>query len=339
MDRTGQDEIGRYVRLNERELELVRNLRLVKRRYSEFFVSIEGIHSAKGLLIPDPLRYAISTTDPADEAELDRLYAESGDMLQAVQRFARETPYGIAAGGRAHWKLLAPVAIAAIALALALAWPQRGAQKFPQATPQPQITERQNAAEQAARLLSSEPLPNPLAPATANASDLASNPASSSAAAAKPERPEQSIEELQALARSWVAASHSDTDPAASAPPKAVTDASAMRQLRRAHEVRQPIPERIEDASTADSADPLQAMTAQVSVLMLSAESLPWVLLEVRTSPKPPQARLAADSTDGAWFEPGDSPTPGWMLVRVEQASATLMSDSGEFVQLPLEHR
>jgi len=97
MDRSGQDDLSRFVRLNDRELELVQTLRLVKRRYSEFFVSIEGIHSAKGLIIPDPLRYAISTTDPADEAQLDRLYRETGSMLAAVQRFARDMPYGVAA--------------------------------------------------------------------------------------------------------------------------------------------------------------------------------------------------------------------------------------------------
>jgi conjugal transfer ATP-binding protein TraC len=99
MDRSGQDDLSRFVRLNDRELELVQTLRLVKRRYSEFFVSIEGIHSAKGLIIPDPLRYAISTTDPADEAQLDRLYQETGSMLAAVQQFARDMPYGVAAVG------------------------------------------------------------------------------------------------------------------------------------------------------------------------------------------------------------------------------------------------
>jgi conjugal transfer ATP-binding protein TraC len=99
MDRSGQDDLSRFVRLNDRELELVQTLRLVKRRYSEFFVSIEGIHSAKGLIIPDPLRYAISTTDPADEAQLDRLYQQTGSMLAAVQQFARDMPYGMAAVG------------------------------------------------------------------------------------------------------------------------------------------------------------------------------------------------------------------------------------------------
>ncbi len=99
LDRSGQTDLLRYVRLNERELEIVRDLRLVKRRYSEFFVSIDGMKSAKGLLIPDPLRYAIATTDPIDEDLIDRHFQECGDMLTAVQRFARESPYGLAVQG------------------------------------------------------------------------------------------------------------------------------------------------------------------------------------------------------------------------------------------------
>jgi conjugal transfer ATP-binding protein TraC len=102
LDRAGQADLQRYVRLNERELELVRNLRLVKRRYSEFFISIDGMQSAKGLLIPDPLRYAVATTDPVDEERIERHFLECGDMLAAVQRFARESPYGLRAAHAAH---------------------------------------------------------------------------------------------------------------------------------------------------------------------------------------------------------------------------------------------
>jgi conjugal transfer ATP-binding protein TraC len=94
LDRTGHADLDRYVRLNEREAEIVRNLKLVKRRYSEFFVSIDGMKSAKGLLIPDPLRYAIATTDPADEERIERLHSETGDMFAAIRRFAREAPFG-----------------------------------------------------------------------------------------------------------------------------------------------------------------------------------------------------------------------------------------------------
>jgi len=94
MDRSGQSDLQKYVRLNDRELDIVRNLKLVKRRYSEFFVSIDGMRSAKGLLIPDPLRYAISTTDPVDEHQIETYFQESGSMVEAVQRFARNSPYG-----------------------------------------------------------------------------------------------------------------------------------------------------------------------------------------------------------------------------------------------------
>jgi hypothetical protein len=95
LDHTGLADVEKYVRLNEREREIVRDLRLVKRRFSEFFVSIDGVLSAKGLLIPDALRYAISTTDPSDESRLEMLYRECGCMLRAVKRFASESPFGL----------------------------------------------------------------------------------------------------------------------------------------------------------------------------------------------------------------------------------------------------
>ena len=95
MDRSGQADLQRYVRLNERELEIVRNLRLFKRRYSEFFVSIDGMRSAKGILIPDPLRYAIATTDPVDEHRIEQYFVQSKDMLSAIHQFAQDSPYGL----------------------------------------------------------------------------------------------------------------------------------------------------------------------------------------------------------------------------------------------------
>jgi len=101
MDRAGQADVQRYVRLNERELDIVRNLRLAKRRYSEFFVSIDGMRSAKGLLIPDPLRYAVATTDPVDEYRIEQHYQACGSMLEALRRFAREAPYGLPPAGGA----------------------------------------------------------------------------------------------------------------------------------------------------------------------------------------------------------------------------------------------
>jgi conjugal transfer ATP-binding protein TraC len=96
MDASGHEDLRKYVRMNDREMEIVRNLRLAKRRYSEFYISIEGIRSAKGMLIPDPLRYAISTTDPVDEQIIDGYFQESNDMLSAVKKFATLMPYGVA---------------------------------------------------------------------------------------------------------------------------------------------------------------------------------------------------------------------------------------------------
>jgi len=95
LDSSGHEDIRKYVRLNDREMEIVRNLRLAKRRYSEFFISIDGIRSAKGVLIPDPLRYAISTTDPVDEQIIEEFFRESNDMLSAITKFATQMPYGV----------------------------------------------------------------------------------------------------------------------------------------------------------------------------------------------------------------------------------------------------
>jgi hypothetical protein len=104
--------------------------------------------------------------------------------------------------------------------------------------------------------------------------------------------------------------------------------------------MRPPIPEQIEDASTASGSDPLEEMSLQGNLLTLSPALFPWVLLEVRAEQVPPQARLRLSqssesaTSDGAWFEPGDSPAPGWMLVCIETDSATVMSPRGNLVQL-----
>ena len=96
MDRAGLTDLQRYVRLNEREMHIVSNLRLVKGKFSEFFVSIDGMKSAKGLLIPDPLRYAVSTTDPGDEECIEHYFHDCGNMMEALQKFANNFPHGIA---------------------------------------------------------------------------------------------------------------------------------------------------------------------------------------------------------------------------------------------------
>jgi hypothetical protein len=347
MDRSGQDEISRFVRLNDRELDLVRDLRLVKRRYSEFFVSVEGIHSAKGLVIPDPLRYAISTTDPSDETELDRLYRQTGDMLQTVRQFARDMPYGIgapgksalASRGRARWALLVSILATSIALVLVLAWPRPVARMAPAPTPDSQIVDRERAAQQAARLLTTAPAVVDTDAASRPESD---RPTGGSPAATAPtpqaDRTAKAIEDLRTLARSW-----SVVPPG---PHEELTTSTATRRPVPATPVggkvgpKPPIPDRIEDTSSESNRDPLQDVSLQANILTVSPTQFPWELIEIRVSQTPPQARLGkgggAVASEGAWFEPGDSPVPGWILVGIVSDYATLMSSQGDLVQLPV---
>jgi hypothetical protein len=345
MDRSGQDEISRFVRLNDRELDLVRDLRLVKRRYSEFFVSVEGVHSAKGLLIPDPLRYAISTTDPSDETELDRLYRQTGNMLQAVCQFSRDMPYGIRtrgknaspSHGRASWTLLIAILTTVIAMVLLLAWPRPSVRNPPTPTPESQIADRERAAEQAARLLTTAP---PAVDPDRPSQSAPERPKDRSAGGAEtppaPDRSAKTIQDLQALARSLSIAPqhpHEELDMGAGG-----RHSHSIAPIGPKPAPRLPIPDRIEEASSDSDRDPLQDVSLQANVVTLSPTLFPRELLEVRASQAPPQARIGkgggAAPSEGAWFEPGDSPVPGWMLVNIGPDYATLMSSHGNLVQL-----
>jgi len=344
MDRSGQNEISRFVRLNDRELELVRNLRLVKRRYSEFFVSVEGIHSAKGLVIPDPLRYAISTTDPVDEAELERLFQETGDMLQAVQQFAQTTPYGIRGHdgssrtslGRASWVLLLSLLLlsAAVVLLCVSAGFRFGPKTAtPPATSEVRVKDRQKAAEEAARLLSGaqgivDADPTSLAtPLTQmiESGNVGPQPAT--------------INELREFARTLSRDVESTREASKGKTVSGTPSHLASIALpNKATNSRAQIPDQIEDALTAKDGDSLSQMPLDAHLLTFSPVLFPGELLDVRVDQTPPQARLrrrtGTESVDGAWFEPGDSPTPDWMLVNVQTNAATLMSSRGDLVQL-----
>jgi len=84
-----------YVPLSQNDMNLVRSLHLKKRYYGEFFVSMEGMPSTIGRVVPDPLSYALSTTDPSDVAIYNQLrMEENGDSLAALDRFVKEYPYG-----------------------------------------------------------------------------------------------------------------------------------------------------------------------------------------------------------------------------------------------------
>lgn len=88
-------KLPNYIDINEREMEAVRALKLHKRRYSEFFVKMQGLYSTTGRVIPDALKYAVATTDADDEELHARLLAEcGGDFKLSVNRFATEYPFG-----------------------------------------------------------------------------------------------------------------------------------------------------------------------------------------------------------------------------------------------------
>jgi len=354
MDRSGQDEISRFVRLNDRELDLVRNLRLVKRRYSEFFVSIEGVHSAKGLVIPDPLRYAISTTDPSDEAELDRLYSKFGDMSQAVQEFARVKPYGLDTGsprhrvahGRARWLAIFWIAAAAITAVLVLLWPRPHLHRLPTPTPTSEILDRQLAAKQAAALLITARSSPETEVAREASSETPANSAQGAATQALPLDPStKSPEDVRALIQSLTAENGFRGSDSAESEPLTRTTAQRPKSsaLNRATDQRPPIPDRIENPSVAQDKDPLLGATLQADVVGISSDLSPWTLLEVRPNEKPPLARLSGDGgtvqDERAWFQPGDSPSSGWILISVGSDFATLMSTHGNLVRLSVNSK
>jgi len=353
MDRSGQDEISRFVRLNERELDLVRNLRLVKRRYSEFFVSIEGIHSAKGMVIPDPLRYAISTTDPSDEAELDRLYRQFGDMLQAVQEFARVTPYGRSTRsaaprvirGQIRWMGIIWILAAAVMAVLALVWPRLHQSKLPPPTSTSEIIERQIAAEQAANLLASAQNSTGSEPAHA-ASETTVNPLRDPLAEAPiSESSIRSAENLQALVRSLSAGQTLQKKELADPEPPIRTTAHTATSLvaSRAPHQRPQIPDLIETSSVIEGNDPLLEATLHADLIRITSEFPQLGLLEVRLDQKPPLARFrSADDTvqtESGWLQPGDSPSPSWILISISIDCVTLMSSRGSLVSLSLKPR
>jgi conjugal transfer ATP-binding protein TraC len=91
-------ELPRYLELSRKERALIASLELRKGRYGEFLVKMQGHPSTVGRVLPDPLRYAIATTDATDSARLAALADEcAGDLEAAVRVFATRYPRGRAA--------------------------------------------------------------------------------------------------------------------------------------------------------------------------------------------------------------------------------------------------
>ncbi|WP_143484279.1 VirB4 family type IV secretion system protein [Acidithiobacillus marinus] len=92
------EKLGNYIPVSKNDLALIRSLQLRKRYYGEFYVSMEGMPSTVGRVVPDPLSYALSSTEPTDTAIYNKLLLEeNNDNMSALKRFVREYPYGIKA--------------------------------------------------------------------------------------------------------------------------------------------------------------------------------------------------------------------------------------------------
>jgi len=97
-DASSLAKIRNYIALNDAEFELVRSLRMVKGAFGEFFVRIEGKGATVGRVVPDALRYAVATTDAQDVAVIEDYVVQAhGRWNDAIERFAREYPRGVAA--------------------------------------------------------------------------------------------------------------------------------------------------------------------------------------------------------------------------------------------------
>lgn len=332
MDASGHDEIRRFVRLNDREFEIVRNLRLVKRRYSEFFASIEALQSGKGLLIPDPLRYAISTTDPADEARLEALYREHGDMLQAVRAFAASFPYGIASPpapaairGAASVRSLAALAVTGI-LALALTYVMGTRPPSAPSMPAPLAFGSRAEPEALAAALSAKPDATEATEATARAMQLLSPERTPQVRPSRSAPPPQNGNLLPGRAIAQPPA------------PPLRNAGSPQRASSGSPSPAAAIPDRIERGTGDDSgSDPLAGVPLQAELIEAPASRAPLTLIGLRAEGDVPMARLRstqdADPAE-AWFETGDTVAAGWTVVAVDERSATLLSALGERVRL-----
>jgi len=229
---------------------------------------------------------------------------------------------------RVRRPLVAWISVTAIGAVLLLASQRPSSRAARGAPSDSQIADRRRAAEQAASLLTTAP--NPVQP----------DPSIRSGA----DKPVDSLEDLQAFARSWsksAQAQRADPLPAQVARHATGTAGSAL-PANKAPDSRPPIPAQIERAAPPSNiSDAFQSMTLQANLILTDSALLPLSLRGVRIAQSPPQARLGhlrgPSDGDGAWFELGDTPTPGWMLVGVDTDSATLMSTHGDLVQLSLD--
>jgi len=229
--------------------------------------------------------------------------------------------------GRLRLAMSACVLVTAIVAITLLAWQPPKSRAVAQFSSASQTVERAQAAEQAASLLTTGP--GPARPELSGRSGV--------------EPSVDSLEDLQAFARSWSGSTKPQrADPRPAVTKRTTMPPASMLPSRKTAELRPRIPDKIEGTGPLSSDDDaLSSMTLEANLITIDATHAPLVLRDVRSSQTPPQVRLepshGSSGSDSAWFEPGDSPTPGWMLVHIDLDAATLMSVHGDLVRLHVD--
>ena len=80
--------------LNKRHIKLIKTLRMVKPRYSEFLLITD---SSEGIcrMYSQPRLYWLANTETKNNAFLENQIIEKGDLISAINYCAKEFPYGI----------------------------------------------------------------------------------------------------------------------------------------------------------------------------------------------------------------------------------------------------
>lgn len=104
---------------------------------------------------------------------------------------------------------------------------------------------------------------------------------------------------------------------------------------------RRRIPDAIEGGTlTAPGGDGLQSLAIEGRLRVLSGAKAPFRLLATRVGSGTARAQLAPRGATGdataSWFEPGDSPAPGWRVLAIAGPDALLLTPGGSLLRLRL---
>jgi len=115
---------------------------------------------------------------------------------------------------------------------------------------------------------------------------------------------------------------------------------AAPGAVQRSPPLSEAIPDAIEGTVAApQAADALAPYTVTAALLLREADA-PFTLREIRLAPAPARARFASRNRETAagpsygWMELGESPLPGWRLIRIQPQSVTLISPLGNPVRM-----